>query len=669
MEKIREYRIIEKIGEGGMGEVYLAEDENLGRQVAIKMLAPELMRNAELVERFKQEARLQASLIHPNIVALHTFFVENGTFYMVMEYAKGETLSQRLRRVGLLPPHICIPIFIQILNAVGFAHSRGIIHRDLKPSNIIIDQNNNVKVMDFGIAKLFGDKGVTKTGTKMGTVNYMSPEQIMGEKDIDSRTDIFSLGITFYEMLTGKLPYNTNTESDFMLMQQIVESKIPSVKESYPYVPDKVDTAIAIATQKSRGDRFKSCEEFIEFFENDKGNINNVKTLNSNINNNLSREPVNIIDNIYNNIDKDFGNKNNKFDKLDTNKINDEEVAKYRGVKGWLLYLVISLTIFAPIGFIFTLIQEMSNQELALEIYNDYADFVLFRILISFLLTIYSVYVGVILWKVKPNAVKYVKKWIFIQFGILTLLNIISIALMKYIYLEVGLYGIAGSIIGSAIWYAYFEKSKRVKITYMNASYDIIKPKDSDNKIWFIKKEYRVKFFISFVFASIIFNGFYPQYFIRELLSEIWEKAVESKITIIIFDFIVYWLPRLIGSSIVLYYFTKVKWEWIVSGIIAAGIYYSLFLLDVNGLHTIKFGIFLLTMLIQGLFLYRKVSNYYYWFIFIMFIGGVLNIIKLKSVDYSWFIWQDAIIFIMISSFQASLMLFFIKKPEKQTIS
>jgi serine/threonine protein kinase len=300
MKQIREYRVIEKLGEGGMGEVYLAEDENLGRQVAIKMLAPELMRNAELVERFKQEARLQASLIHPNIVALHTFFVENGIFYMVMEYAQGETLSQRLRRVGLLPPHICIPIFIQILNAVGFAHSKDIIHRDLKPSNIMVDINNNIKIMDFGIAKALGNNNITKTGTKMGTVNYMSPEQIVGDRDIDKRSDIYSLGIVFFEMLTGKLPYNNTTSSEFLMMQEIVQSKLPSVKDFYPYVPDKVDTAISIATQKSRGDRFDSCNEFIEFFENENEEVNNVKVSNLKTNIGTSyNSKVNIIDNIH----------------------------------------------------------------------------------------------------------------------------------------------------------------------------------------------------------------------------------------------------------------------------------------------------------------------------------------------------------------------------------
>ncbi len=312
MAQVREYRIISKIGEGGMGEVFLAEDENLGRKVAIKMLAPELMRNAELVERFKQEAKLQSSLLHPNIVALYTFFIEGGNFYMVMEYAEGETLSQRLKRVGLLPPHICLPIFNQILTAVGYAHSKGIIHRDLKPSNIMINQDDKIKIMDFGIAKALGNNNITKTGTKMGTVNYMSPEQIVGDKDIDHRSDIYSLGVVFFEMLTGKLPYKNTTSSEFLMMQEIVQTKLPSVKEFYPYVPEKVDVAIAKATKKDREQRFKNCDEFAKFFEIEDDKIAEEKNkISQNINLNKSS--------FSNNSFQNQNNLNNNFNQNSTN--------------------------------------------------------------------------------------------------------------------------------------------------------------------------------------------------------------------------------------------------------------------------------------------------------------------------------------------------------------
>jgi serine/threonine protein kinase len=267
IEQVREYKIISKIGEGGMGVVYKAYDENLERYVALKAIHSTYTSNEELLARFRNEAKVQASLSHPNIVSLYNFFKEHDTFFMVMEYIDGETLSQRIKRVGLIPPHRCIPMFIQVLSAIDYAHKKGVIHRDIKPSNILITKEDTIKVMDFGIAKIVGDRGLTKTGTKMGTIYYMSPEQIQGIKDIDARSDIYSLGITFFEMLTGRLPYNINTESDFAIMQQIVEVQIPSVKKYYPYVPEKVDVAIRTATMKNREERFQSCQEFIDFIK------------------------------------------------------------------------------------------------------------------------------------------------------------------------------------------------------------------------------------------------------------------------------------------------------------------------------------------------------------------------------------------------------------------
>ncbi len=259
MTQIREYRIISKIGEGGMGEVFLAEDENLGRKVAIKMLAPELMRNAELVERFKQEARLQASLIHPNIVALYTFFIEDNNFYMVMEYADGETLKELIKKNGKIEEETAKRIMLQLLEGVGYAHQLGIIHRDLKPSNIIVGKDLRVKIMDFGIAKALGDRGMTKTGTKMGTLYYMSPEQIKAEKDIDQRTDIYSLGIIFYEMLTGKVPFNTETESDFEVMNEIVHGSLINRLNSFNTISASVKKIIFTMSDNSKTNRYVTC--------------------------------------------------------------------------------------------------------------------------------------------------------------------------------------------------------------------------------------------------------------------------------------------------------------------------------------------------------------------------------------------------------------------------
>ncbi len=267
MTQIREYRIISKIGEGGMGEVFLAEDLNLSRKVAIKMLAPELMRNPEIVERFKQEAQVQSSLLHPNIVALYNFFIEDDKFYMVMEYVEGETLAQRLKRLGMMPANFCLPIFEQILQAVAFAHSKGIIHRDLKPSNIIISNNNVVKIMDFGIAKIFGVDGKTKMGTKMGTVNYMSPEQVRGEV-VDNRTDIYSLAITLYEMLTGKNPYgDLHDKSEYLIMEKIIKEGLKDPREYNQYIPNWLVDIIYKATAKDRNYRIPNAMVFLNLIK------------------------------------------------------------------------------------------------------------------------------------------------------------------------------------------------------------------------------------------------------------------------------------------------------------------------------------------------------------------------------------------------------------------
>jgi serine/threonine protein kinase len=255
---IRDYHVIRQLGEGGMGTVYLVEEPLLDRKVAVKVLNPELMANQELVERFRQEAKVQSGLVHPGIVQLYTFFKEDGKYCMVMEYVEGETLRALIERTGPLGEARSLKIFGEVLEAVQYAHGRGVIHRDLKPSNIMISDGMTAKVMDFGIAKVLGDHGLTHTGTRMGTVYYMSPEQVLAEKTIDQRTDFYSLGITLYEMLTGKLPYNIDTESEFKIMQQIVEGKIPDPRELYPHISDKTVQLLLGCIAKKKEDRFIS---------------------------------------------------------------------------------------------------------------------------------------------------------------------------------------------------------------------------------------------------------------------------------------------------------------------------------------------------------------------------------------------------------------------------
>jgi serine/threonine protein kinase len=256
---IRDYKILSRIGEGGMGSIYLAEDEMLGRKIALKVLNPILSQDEQLIERFKLEAKVQASLIHPNIVTLHSFFREGTNYVMVMEYAEGKSIKQLIADRGAIEEEATTNILLQILEGLGFAHQSGVVHRDIKPSNIMVDGNNNIKIMDFGIAKVLGDKGLTRTGTKMGTVYYMSPEQIKTPQDIDQRTDIYSLGITLYEMLTGKLPYITDTESDFIVMNEIVNNAIEDPRKINPKLSETIVKVIMKMTNKERGSRYRTC--------------------------------------------------------------------------------------------------------------------------------------------------------------------------------------------------------------------------------------------------------------------------------------------------------------------------------------------------------------------------------------------------------------------------
>lgn len=260
-----EYRIIRKIGEGGMGTVFLAEDLQMQQEVAIKLLHMAMTTDPEIVERFKTEAKAQYKLTHPYIVKL-TRLVQNGEHYfIVMEYVEGMTLKEMLAKTGLLPEDRALPIFHKILRGLAYAHSQGIIHRDIKPGNIIIDKNGNPKITDFGIAKILGDKGLTQTGTKLGTVYYMSPEQIKNPKGVDQRTDVYSLGITLYEMLTGKLPYNTGLDSEYDLMNEIVNTPIKNPLDFYPHISPGVVKMIYHMTSKDKLERYAHCEEYLDF--------------------------------------------------------------------------------------------------------------------------------------------------------------------------------------------------------------------------------------------------------------------------------------------------------------------------------------------------------------------------------------------------------------------
>ena len=257
--QVGNYKILEKLGEGGMGVVYKAVDVNLDRTVAIKALNTQLTGNPELEQRFRAEAKAQANLNHTNLATLYALLIEDGRPWMVMEFIEGETFEQMVQRLGPIPAQEAVPLFRQALLGIGYAHRMGIIHRDIKPSNIMLSTQGIVKVMDFGIAKVLGARGMTKTGTQMGTAFYMSPEQVLN-RGVDMRSDIYSLGVTLYEMLTANVPFSG--DSDYQVMNDHVNAPPPLPTKFYPYIPKGLQNAVLKALEKNPEARFQTVEEF-----------------------------------------------------------------------------------------------------------------------------------------------------------------------------------------------------------------------------------------------------------------------------------------------------------------------------------------------------------------------------------------------------------------------
>ena len=253
--QIGKYKLLRLIGEGGMASVYEAEHETLGSKAAIKVLNPLLSSNKQIRERFKNEARLMASLEHPNITRVLDYEESDSHLAIAMELLPGEDLSARIRRQGKLSEDEIVRIFEQVLQGFEYAHSKGVVHRDIKPSNIFLLPNGQVKILDFGIAKLFDNGGeMTQTGTQLGTPVYMSPEQVNAEKNIDHRSDIYSLGVTLFYALSGKAPYDSTTSSQFAIFKKIVEEPLPSLEG-----PRWLVAMVHKACQKDRNHRYASC--------------------------------------------------------------------------------------------------------------------------------------------------------------------------------------------------------------------------------------------------------------------------------------------------------------------------------------------------------------------------------------------------------------------------
>ncbi|MCI0488580.1 MAG: protein kinase [Blastocatellia bacterium] len=258
-QEVGSYKITDKIGEGGMGTVFKGIDVMLEREVAIKMLRPELSSQADVVERFRTEAVTLAKLNHPNIATLFSFLREGEDYFMVMEFVRGETLDEVLRKRGAMNFEQAVTLFCHALEGIDHAHRLGVIHRDIKPANMMLTDEGMLKVMDFGIARMLGTSRMTKHGNIIGTIEYMSPEQVQGE-ETDARSDIYSLGILLYEMLTGRVPFRS--KSEFEMMRSQIEAAPPPPTTFAASVPLPVEEAIMRAMAKKPEARFQTANQF-----------------------------------------------------------------------------------------------------------------------------------------------------------------------------------------------------------------------------------------------------------------------------------------------------------------------------------------------------------------------------------------------------------------------
>jgi serine/threonine-protein kinase len=251
------YQVVRKLGAGGMANVYLAEDQELGRRVAIKILNDRHANDDQFVERFRREAKNAAALSHPNIVSIYDRGEAEGTYYIAMEYLDGRSLKELIVSRGPAPLNVAIEYVRQILSALRFAHRHGIVHRDIKPHNVLVDAEGRVKVTDFGIARA-GASQMTEAGSIVGTAQYLSPEQARGTT-VDQRSDLYSLGIVLYELLTGTLPFNGDTPVEIAMKHLSQTPELPSVKR--PELPHELDLVITRALAKDPDDRYQSAEE------------------------------------------------------------------------------------------------------------------------------------------------------------------------------------------------------------------------------------------------------------------------------------------------------------------------------------------------------------------------------------------------------------------------
>lgn len=257
-KRVGDYQILNELGSGGMGRVYRVRNVISDRIDAMKILLPDLAGRQELATRFLREIKLMASLNHPNIAALRTAFTADNQLVMIMEYVEGTTLADRLEH-GPIQASEALNYIAQVLSALSYAHRQNVIHRDIKPANIMLTPAGVVKLMDFGIARAGDDRGLTMTGTTLGSLGYMSPEQVKGEAT-DARSDLYSVGVSLYEMVTGQRPFRA--DSDYSLMTAHVRETPKPPVELQPGLPAALNEIILMAISKDPAQRFQSADAF-----------------------------------------------------------------------------------------------------------------------------------------------------------------------------------------------------------------------------------------------------------------------------------------------------------------------------------------------------------------------------------------------------------------------
>jgi len=262
--QIGKYKILSKIGKGGMGDIYKALQEPLNRIVALKVLPPQLSRDEEFTKRFEIEAKAISLLQHHNIVSIYEYGEEEGLRYFAMQFVDGADLGRRVAEHRPIPVSEVIDFTKQICRALRYAHSCGIIHRDIKPGNVLIEKNGVIRITDFGIAKIFSRTAITLTGSAVGTPEYMSPEQAQGKK-LDVQTDIYSLGIVMYEMLTRRPPFTGNNPMSIAYKQVHEQPDPPSLKRKD--TPKRLEMIVLKALKKDRKERYATVGEMLEHLD------------------------------------------------------------------------------------------------------------------------------------------------------------------------------------------------------------------------------------------------------------------------------------------------------------------------------------------------------------------------------------------------------------------